>query len=413
MNAATATTEQIRRQFPALGRQCQGLPVAYFDGPGGTQVPRSVVEAMVEYLYGHNANAGWAYPSSQETDGHIAAAREAVACLLNATPSEIVFGANMTTLTYRLARVLGHVYGPEAEILVNELEHHANVDPWIELGRQTGARVRSAKMDPSTGQIDWPDLERQCSPRTRLIAIGAASNALGTINEVARASELARSVGAHLFVDAVHLAAHELIDVRAMGCDFLVCSSYKFYGPHMGALFLRGELLSSLEFPRVAPAPDCAPDRAETGTRNHEGLAGVTAAVDFLASCGAGEVRRQRLESFFESQQTAGAELTRQLWDGLSAIAGVRVVGPPPEVPRTPTVSFVVEGIEAEAVSARLAQEAIFTSHGDFYASTAVARLGFSQQGLVRAGCACYTTTAEVERLVDGVRRIAAGGDGP
>ncbi len=377
MTDGAATIEQIRQHFPALERQCYGQPVAYFDAPGGTQVPRQVVEAMVDYLYRHNANSGWSYPSSQETDGHIAAAREAVACLLKATPSEIVFGPNMTSLTYRLAEVVGRGYESDAEILVNELEHHANVDPRLELGRRTGAKVRVVKMDPVSGQIDWQDFERLCNRRTCLIAIGAASNALGTINDVARASQLARAVGAHLFVDAVHFAAHELIDVQAMGCDFLVCSAYKLYGPHMGALFVRAELLSSLEFPRLAPAPDCAPDRAETGTRNHEGLAGVTAAVDFLASCGSGEGRRQRLEGFFGRLHATGDEMTRQLWEGLSDIPGVRVFGPPPEAPRTPTISFAVD------------------------------RLGLSESGLVRAGCACYTTPGEVERLVDSVRRVA------
>lgn len=405
MDNGTATIDQIRRHFPALERQCNGQSVAYFDGPGGTQVPRRVVEAVVDYLYAHNANSGWAYPSSQETDIHILAAREAVACLLNAAASEIVFGANMTTLTYQLAHVLGQTYGPDAEILVTELEHHANIDPWLELGRQRGAKVRMAKMDPDTGQLDWSDLERLCSRRTRLIAIGAASNALGTINDVQRAARLARQVGAHLFVDAVHFAAHELVDVEAMGCDFLVCSAYKFYGPHLGVLFVRDELLRTLEFPRLAPAPNSVPDRAETGTRNHEGLAGVAAAVDFLAAMGGGGDRRQGLRSFFDALRESGNQHSRQLWEGLSAIDGVRVFGPPPDSLRTPTISFTVGGASPEAVAVRLANEAVFVSHGDFYASTAVARLGFSEHGLVRAGCACYTTSAEIDRLVDGVRR--------
>ena len=311
----------------------------------------------------------------------------------------------MTTLTFQLARIVGRTYEPEDEILVNELEHHANIDPWVELGRQTGTKIRVAKMDPDSGQIDWQDFARLCNRRTRLIAIGAASNALGTINDVARASELARAAGAHLFVDAVHFAAHELIDVQAMGCDFLACSAYKFYGPHLGVLFVRDELLNTLEFPRVAPAPTTGPERAESGTRNHEGLAGVTATIDFLASLASGANRRQCLQSFFKALRTTGKELVRQLWEGLSAIERVRLLGPPPETRRTPTVSFAVEGMSARSVSTRLAEKAIFTSHGNFYAATAVERLGFSEPGLVRAGCACYTTAGEIQRLVDGVQR--------
>ena len=408
MSAGAVSTEQIRKQFPALERQWHGQPVAYFDNPGGTQVPRPVVEAMVDYLYQHNANSGWAYPASQETDVYIASAREAAACLLNATPEEIVFGSNMTTLTFQLAQVLAPTYGPDAEILINELEHHANVDPWLALGQQTGAKIRVAKMDPASGQIDWEDFERLCTRRTRLIAIGAASNALGTINDITRAAELARAMGAHLFVDAVHFAAHELIDVQTMDCDFLVCSAYKFYGPHVGILFIREEFLRTLEFPRLAPAPNCGPDQVETGTRNHEGLAGVTGAVDFLASLVKGDDRRARLRHGFEILGASGKELGYQLWAGLSEIDQVRLVGPPPEAPRTPTISFAVKGTPASIISERLAQDALFTSHGDFYAQTAIARLGYAENGLVRAGCACYTTSSEVERLVDAIRRAVA-----
>ncbi len=410
MSGDAMDTEQIRQQFPALERRVNGQAVAYFDGPGGTQVPRAVVDAIVNYLYGHNANAGWSYPSSQETAGLIDSARQAVACFLNADASEVVFGNNMTTLTFKLAQVLGPIYGPDAEIVVNELEHHANVGPWVELGRQTGAKIRVAKMDPTTGQIDWPDFESLCNRQTRLISIGAASNALGTINDVARAAELARSVGAQLFVDAVHFAAHELIDVQAMGCDFLACSAYKFYGPHVGILFVRNELLSSLEFPRLDRAPSSPPARAETGTRNHEGIAGVGATVDFLASLGGDGDRRQRLASCFGTLHASGSQLVKQLWDGLSAIEGVRVFGPPPEAPRTPTVSFSIDGTLAEAVSRQLAEEAIFVSHGDFLALTVVERLELAETGLVRAGCACYTTAEEVQRLLDAVGRIAHRG---
>ena len=278
---SVAALTEIRKHFPALQRTHNGFPVAYFDGPGGTQVPRAVVEAMNDYLYHHNANTHWAYPTSEETDAIIETARGVLADFLNASPNEIVFGANMTTLTFHLARALGREYKQGDEIVVTELDHHANVAPWRALEKERGVKVRTAKMIPETGQLDWEDFSRQLNERTKLVAIGAASNALGTINDIPRAVEMAHSLGAQIFVDAVHYAPHELIDVREWDCDFLSCSAYKFYGPHIGILYGKNDLLGSLDFPKLIPAPDTAPERAETGTQNHEGIAGAAAAVDF------------------------------------------------------------------------------------------------------------------------------------
>ncbi len=402
-----ASISEIRSHFPALERYHNGFPVAYFDGPGGTQVPRAVVEAISDYLYHHNANTHWAYPTSEETDAVIAAARQALASLLNSSPDEVVFGANMTTLTFHLARALGRQYGPGDELVVTELDHHANIAPWQALARERGVTVRMAKMIPETGQLDWEDLARLVSPRTRVLAIGAASNALGTINDIPRAVHLARAVGALVFVDAVHYAPHALIDVQQWDCDFLACSAYKFYGPHLGVLYGKYNLLASIDFPKLIPAPDTAPERVETGTQNHEGIAGAGAAVDFLASLGRGETRRLRLQSVFAELQARGAELVKRLWQGLAAIEGVRVYGPPPEEERTPTVSFTVKGHPAEEVSRELAKQGLFVSHGDFYAKTVIERLGQSREGVVRAGCACYTTEEEVDRLINAVQQIA------
>jgi cysteine desulfurase family protein (TIGR01976 family) len=254
---------------------------------------------MADYLYHHNANTHWAYPTSAETDTAIAQAREALADFLNATPEEIVFGANMTTLTFHLSRALGRQYGPGEQIVVTELEHHANVAPWQALERERGVTVRMVKMIPQTGQLDWEDLERQLSGNPRLLAIGAASNALGTITDARRAAEMARACGALVFVDAVHYAPHALTDVRALDCDFLACSAYKFYGPHVGVLFGRQNLLRTVDFPKLIPAPDTVPERAETGTQNHEGMVGAAAAVDFIASLATGETRRARLRAAF------------------------------------------------------------------------------------------------------------------
>ncbi len=403
------SVEEIRRYFPALQRVHAENPIAYFDGPGGTQVPIAVADAVTEYLLHHNANTHWAFPTSIETNAIVAAARAALADFLNAAPSEIAFGANMTTLTFHLARALGRAFGPGDEIIVTELDHHANIAPWQALGKERGLTIRTVKMIPENGQLDWDHFGRQLSPQTRLVAIGAASNALGTINDVRRASAMAHAAGAQIFVDAVHYAPHQLVNVREMDCDFLSCSAYKFYGPHLGILYGRHDLLAALDFPKLAPAPDSPPERAETGTQNHEGIAGAGAAVDFLASLapGTGATRRERLATAFAALDERSNQLVRQLWDGLDEIESVKLYGPPPGEARTPTVGFTVAGVLSAEVARRLADDAVFVSNGDFYATTVVERLGLGDDGLVRAGCACYTTEEEVERLIDGVRVIA------
>ncbi len=270
-----ASTAQIRAHFPALARTHRGRPVAYFDGPGGTQVPRGVVDAMSDYLFHHNANTHWTFPTSAETDAVIASARGALADLLNAAPREIAFGANMTTLTFHLARALGRGYNAGDEIVITELDHHANIAPWTALAKERGVTVRVARVNADADQLDWDDFGRQLNARTRLVAIGAASNALGTITDVRRAAAMAHETGAEIFVDAVHYAPHELVDLRVLDCDYLSCSAYKFYGPHIGILFGKHERLTRLDFPKLLPSPDTAPERAETGTQNHEGMAGA------------------------------------------------------------------------------------------------------------------------------------------
>ena len=398
--------EEIRRCFPALTRTHHGYPVAYFDGPGGTQVPRPVVEAMNDYLYHHNANTHWAYPTSEETDAIIDSARNVLADFLNASPAEIVFGANMSTLIFHLARALGHDLRANDEILVTELDHHANIAPWRTLEKERGVKVRMVKMIPETGELDWDDFSRQLTRHTKLVAIGAASNAIGTINDVKRAGEMAHHIGAKVFVDAVHYAPHQLIDVRDWNCDFLACSAYKFYGPHIGILWGRRDLLESLDFPKLIPAPDSAPERAETGTQNHEGIAGAAAAVDFLASLAPGSTRRERLHAAFQQLHQRGDELVTELWNELQQIQRVRLYGPPPGTARTPTIAFTMDEMPSIEVAKKLAERGFFLSHGDFYAMTVVERLGQAPQGLVRAGCACYTTMEEVNRLLTGVREL-------
>jgi cysteine desulfurase family protein (TIGR01976 family) len=408
--ATVATLAAIRAHFPALERVYNGHAVAYFDGPGGTQVPRAVVAAMNDYLYHHNANTHWAYPTSAETDALIERARAALADFLNAGPAEIAFGANMTTLTFHLSRALGRQLNAGDEIIVTELDHHANVAPWHALERERGVVVRMVKMQTETGQLDWEDFAQKLNKRTRLVAVGAASNALGTITDVRRAAEMAHAVGALMFVDAVHYAPHVLTDVRALDCDLLACSAYKFYGPHIGVLWGRRDLLDALDFPKLIPAPDEAPERIETGTQNHEGMLGAAAAVDFLAALAPdGPSRRARLQTAFAELHARSASLVQQLWAGLAEVDGVTLYGPTPDVARTPTVGFTVRGVTSTDVARGLTERGLFLSHGDFYAATIIERLGLGAEGLVRAGCACYTSGDEIARLIDGVREIARG----
>ena len=398
------SVDQIRRQFPALERIHNGHPVAYFDGPGGTQVPRSVVAAMEEYLFHHNANTHWQYPTSEETDALLLAARETFAEFFNAQADEIAFGQNMTTLTFHLARGLGRAWGAGDEIVVTELDHHGNVAPWRTLAAERGVIVRTVKMNTGDGRLDWRDLEQQLGPKTRLLAIGAASNALGTITDVRGAAELAHAAGALVFVDAVHLAPHELIDVQALDCDFLACSAYKFYGPHVGILYGKRALLERVDVPRLDPAPQTSPERLETGTQNHEGIVGAAAAVDFLASLAAEQSsRRAALRVTFESLRRRGAVLLERLWSGLAEIDGVTLYGPRPGTPRTPTLAFTMRGRKTDDIARALARQGLFVSNGDFYAATVIERLGQSADGVVRIGCSCYSTADEVERLLKAI----------
>ncbi|HEX5966084.1 MAG TPA: cysteine desulfurase-like protein [Pyrinomonadaceae bacterium] len=402
------SVNEIRRQFPALERLHNGYPVAYFDGPGGTQVPRYVVERMNDYLYHHNANTHWAYPTSAETDAAIEHAREVCAEFLNASPAEIAFGANMTTLTYHLSRALGQQYAEGDEIVVTELDHHANVDPWRRLAVERGVTIRTVRMDTATGKLVDEDLERFIGPKTKVVAIGAASNSLGTINDLEKIVAMGHSVGALVFVDAVHYVPHELLDVRKLNCDFVGMSAYKFYGPHVGVMYAKRELLEQIDFPKLQPAPDYAPENAETGTQNQEGMVGAAAAVDFLASLGESSSRRESLVNVYQEMHSRSMRLFERLWNGLSSMPRVTLYGPPPGSPRTATLSFTIEGVASTDAARSLAEKGLFLSHGDFYAETVVKRLGLEPEGLIRAGCACYTTEEEIERLIEGVNELCA-----
>jgi cysteine desulfurase family protein (TIGR01976 family) len=403
------TTEEIRRDFPALARSLNGHPIAYFDGPGGTQVPRRVSDAVTDYLLHHNANTHWVYPTSCETDALLENARLTFADWIGAARDEIVFGANMTTLTFHLGRALSRQWRRGDVIVVTELDHHANSDPWRRAAQEAGVEVRCVRLRTEDGRLDESDLERTLTSGVRLLAVGAASNALGTVNNVAQLVERAHAIGALTFIDGVHYAAHQLPDVSAWGCDFFVCSAYKFYGPHVGVLWGRRELLEDVDAPRLVPASAHAPERLETGTLSHEGIAGAAAAVEYLAALGgATGSRRERLERVCNELHARGEELLRQMWHGLAAISGVSLYGPPPGTPRTSTLSFAMKGHTSKAVAAYLAERGVFASHGDFYATTVARRYGRASDGFVRAGCAAYTSSEEVARLVAAVEELEA-----
>jgi cysteine desulfurase family protein (TIGR01976 family) len=403
-----ASVDEIRSHFPALERMHAGRPVAYFDGPGGTQVPRQVVDLMADYLFNHNANTHWLYPTSAETDQAIDEARRTLCEFLGATtPEEIVFGPNMTTLAFHLGRALGRGWSAGDEIVVTELDHHANIAPWRALERERGLTVRSVPFRLEDGILDLGAIAEAIGPRTRLVAVGAASNAIGTVNDVTRICALARDAGALSFVDAVHYAPHELVDAQAMGCDFLACSAYKFYGPHIGILYGRLDLLERIDVPKLEPAPDTSPERLELGTQNHEGIVGAAAAVNFLASLsGTNGARRERLARTYQVLRERGDQLIARLWRGLESIDGLRLYGSQPGQPRTPTLSFTLKSLTSGSIASALADRALFASNGDFYAATVIERYGAVQDGFLRVGCSCYTTEEEVERLLEAVSEL-------
>lgn len=402
----------IRPLFPALAEEVGGRPAAFLDGPGGTQVPQSVIDAISAYLARSNANTHGAFLTSRRTDEAIAAAHSAMADLLGCAPEETVFGANMTTLTFAVSRAIGRELGPGDEIVVTRLDHDANVAPWRAL-EERGVTIREVDVDVEDCTLDWADFEAKVNSNTRLVAIGYASNAVGTINDVARAAALARSVGALSYVDAVHYTPHGPVDVRALGCDFLACSVYKFFGPHVGVLYGKAEHLERLQPYKVRPASNASPDRWMTGTQNHECLAGVTAAVDYLATLGAGAAggRREALVAAMTTIKEYERGLSEQLIGGLLQLPGLTFYGIRDAERfdgRTPTVSFRLGDRSPRAVAEALGERGIFVWDGNYYALSLSERLGVEPVGgMVRVGLAHYNTAEEVEYLLAALGELA------
>jgi cysteine desulfurase family protein (TIGR01976 family) len=395
----------IRQQFPALQRTINGRRPLFLDGPGGTQVPRRVIDAMVHYLSTCNANHGGLFTTSRESDAILHQAHQAMADLLGATdPDEIVFGANMTSLTFHISRSLARTWQKGDVVLVTRLDHDANVRPWVLAARDAGAEVRFIDIRPSDGTLDTTDLARKLDGRVRLLALTCASNALGSMPDVAAITRQAHAAGALVYLDAVHYAPHGSIDVRAWDCDFLACSAYKFFGPHVGVLWGRRRLLEELPAYKLRPASDDLPDRWMTGTQNHEGLAGAAAAVDYLASLGTGPDRRSRLLGAMNAIRQYETNLVRILLAGLSRRPRFRVYGLTDEADlprRAPTVSITCADRTSEEVTAHLAAREIYVWHGNFYAVELTEILGVEQQGgLVRLGLVHYNTADEIDRLL-------------
>jgi len=437
---------QVRAQFPSLVQTVNGHPAAFLDGPGGTQVPQRVIDAISNYLRRDNANTGGAYATSRHTDAMLAEARAAMADFLNCGADEIVFGPNMTTLTYALSRsfgreISGRDFGAGDEILVTRLDHDANVSPWLALEEQ-GVTIRWAEIHQEDCTLDLDDLASKINDRTRLVAIGYASNAVGTINPVKEIVRLAHSTGALAYVDAVHYGPHGLIDVADLDCDFLVCSTYKFFGPHMGVLFGKREHLHRLHPYKVRPLTDAVPNRWEWGTLNHECIAGITACVDYIADLGpksletttgrvgtdafvrpssearslATSPRRAALVAAFEVIHHYEHGLMNRLLTGLSHIPKIQVYGitdPERLSERCPTIALRVINQNAEqtplALSTKLGDQGLFTWDGNYYALNLTERLDVEKSGgFLRIGLVHYNTEEEVDRLLAALKQLAA-----
>ncbi len=396
----------LRAQFPALQLEVNGETAVYLDGPGGTQVPQSVIDAMSGYLRHGGSNSGGPFLTSRYTDDISNAARAAMMDFYNARrPDEIVFGQNMTSLNFSLSRALARTWQPGDEIIVTRLDHDANISPWLLAAQDSGVVVRWLDFDPTDCTLRLDTLPDLLNEKTRLLAITYASNAVGSISDVKRAAELAHAAGALVLVDSVHFAPHGLIDVQAINCDFLISSSYKYFGPHTGILYGKYELLDNLMAYKVRPAPAKPAGKWETGTQSFESLAGVTAAVDYLAAIG-GETgsRRERLVQAMQRIKMYEMSLSQRFLVGATQVAGLRVYGITDVerlAERTPTFAVSMEGMSAEAVATRLGQQGIFVWHGHYYAVAVMERLGMLEQGgLVRIGFVHYNTMAEVDRVV-------------
>lgn len=409
-NIQMLNIETIRTHFPALSSGA-----TFFDNPGGTQVAREVIERMQNYYLHMNANEGGAFYTSQQTDAIVFETRRAIADFLHATrPEEIIFGQNMTSLTFHISRSIARLLEPGDELVVTRLDHDANISPWLWIAEDRGCQVRWVDFRPEDGTLDMQTLEQAVTSRTKLVAIGYASNALGTINDVKRAVQLAHSVGALCFIDAVQYAPHRSIDVQELDCDFLACSAYKFFGPHTGILYGKHALLEDLTAYKLRPAGKHAPHKFETGTQSFESIAGILGTLDYLAWVGTTfgapipvDTEQHRFLALRAGMSVLGEyeeQLSLALLEGLKSVPGLHIWGitdPQRIASRVPTYSFSLQNWSPADVAAKLAQNDIYVWDGNFYALSAIERLGLGEKGgVVRVGLAHYNTLQEIERLI-------------
>lgn len=407
--------ERLRAQFPALSREVAGRPAVYLDGPAGTQTPRPVIDAIVKYLSCHNANHGGRFITARESDAMLDQAHQAAADLLGASdPDCVFFGANMTSLTFAMSRALSRSWRPGDEVVVTRLDHDANVTPWVLAARDAGATVRYVDLHREDCTLDLDQFRQLFNERTRLVAVGCASNATGTLNPVRQISSWAREVGALSFLDAVHYAPHARIDVEAWGCDFLACSAYKFFGPHVGLMWGRRALLEEIPAYKVRPATNQLPGKWMTGTQNHECIAGVLAAIDYLAEIGREGTatvldRRAALSRAFTAIEVYERQLVQHLLAGLSQLPDMTIhgiTGAERACERLPTVSITHARLKPAELADRLAERGIFAWHGNYYALQLSETLGFEPHGMVRLGLVHYNTREEVDYLLDQLGKI-------
>jgi len=406
----------VRSQFPSLKTQVNGQTAAFLDGPAGTQVPTQVMHAIQSYFLSANANTGGAFLTSRRTEEIIAHARAAMADLFHCDKDEVVFGQNMTTITYAISRAIARELRPDDEILLTTLDHDANYSPWKAL-EEKGVVIRQVDIRESDCTLDLDDLKSKLNEKTRLVAVGYASNSVGTINPVAEITRLAHAAGAMIYIDAVHYAPHGLIDVKALDCDFLVCSPYKFFGPHMGALYGKRQHLQSFRPYKVRPCTDQVPDRWESGTQIHELIAGIGAAVEYIAELGrrcdaSTKTRREALAAAYHSTVAHETGIIWRLISGLQSIPGAHIYGitdPQRSAERCSTLSLRIGNHHPTAIATFLGERGIFTWDGNYYALNLSERLGVeSQGGMLRLGLVHYNTAEEVDRLVAALREFAA-----
>jgi cysteine desulfurase family protein (TIGR01976 family) len=407
---------QLRSQFPALSRRVADDYAVFFDGPAGTQVPNTVIDAVSDYFRNHNANHGGLFATSQESDVVLDDTHQAVADFLGASdPDTVCFGANMTSLTFALSRALGRSWKPGDEIVVSRLDHDANFTPWVLAAQDAGATVQYVDINADDCTLDIDDLKSKINGNTRLVAVGVASNAVGSLNPVKDICQWAHDAGALTFIDAVHSAPHQLIDVENIGCDFLACSAYKFFGPHVGILYGKRELLESTIPYKLRPATDELPGRWMTGTQNHECLAGTRAAVNYLANIGRDLAddhtldRRPALTKAFEGIQAYESDLIWRLLDALASMDAYRVYGITDRdrsADRLPTISITHTSQSPEQLATELGRQGFFVWNGNYYAQPLTEALGVEPEGMVRIGIAHYNTPEEVDRLIAALRLI-------